>query len=70
MTRKDAEAATSWVRERDERLAHIARLQGEYRAFELTCTHWTTRQSSELGPSGSTEGIYVKCEWCGKEWEP
>ena len=65
MTRKLAEEATKWANERDERLAHIARLQKEYTAFAATCKHWShTEHKNEL------EGYTIeRCEWCGKEWE-
>ena len=65
--RQMAERAVKWARERDERLAHISRLQNEYKQFEETCEHWSSREIKTLD---GTRLCYVKCEWCGKEWEP
>lgn len=63
--RQTAESACKWATERDERLAHISRLQNEYRQFEETCEHWSTTDHPQVDGPG-----YRRCEWCGKEWDP
>ena len=64
MTKQEILEAGRWEYERNERLAEISRLQQEYRKFEATCQHWSSRSIATGTPA---TGQYEVCEWCGVE---